>query len=340
MLKDDLFNAIKLQGKSRETAKTYWIWIEKFCRYLKSQNGEWVNPVTVHTKEVTQWLTYLAVECHVSKSTQNTALQALCYLFREVFNNPLDNVAAIRAKRPQHVRDVLDVSEVERLFNELNGVYLLSAKLIYASGFRIGELVNLRIKDISFDRNQIHVRSGKGDKDRYVSFPKCIHEHVASQIDSMRVLHACDLDSNPNGVSLPDCLRKKFRSAPRQFAWYYLFCSDTLSRSDDGVLCRHHRDPDAISREINHAAQRAGIEKRVTSHVLRHCYATHANEMGVGLRELQVLLGHNDISTTEIYVHANKNNVTASQSPIDAMTPKRAVKEACNEQFRLRVFAG
>lgn len=329
-----------MQGKSRKTAETYWHWVESFCRYLKSQSGKWINPKDVHTAEVSAWLTHLAVECRVSKSTQNTALQAVCYLYREVLGNPLQNVAAIRAKRPQHVRDVLDVSEVERLFAELEGVGLLAAQMMYASGLRIGELVALRIKDLSFERCQIHVHAGKGDKDRYISFPACLHERVQKQVESMRVLHGMDGDANPNGVSMPDCLRTKFRSAPRQFAWYYLFCSDSLSRSDEGILCRHHRDPDNISREINQAAQRAGIEKRVTSHVLRHCYATHANEMGLGLRELQVLLGHTDIRTTEIYVHANKNNVTASRSPLDALASRQVVKTACTEPFKLRVFAG
>jgi integron integrase len=256
----------------------------------------------------------------VSKGTQNLALQSVCYLYREIVKQPLEGVNALRSKRPDNVREVVDQSELAAMFRELRGVGLLAAQMMYGCGLRIGELVKIRIKDLSFERCQIHIHSGKGDKSRYVPFPKVLHDTVRTQIESMRVLHADDVRQGLSGVSLPDGYGRKSPSAHLQFAWWYLFASDNYSRCPrSGRMLRHHRDKSHIRRLIKDAVGRAGIDKRITSHCLRHSWATHSNEMGVDIRTLQVLLGHSDIRTTEIYVHANKDKATASRNPLEEM---------------------
>lgn len=340
-LKEQLRRKIKVQGKSRETFKTYWHWCENFIRFSYRRLGDWelAHPEKLCESDVELWLTDLAVNQHVAKNSQNLALQSVCYLYRHVLGRPLVDVSAIRAKRPQQVRDVISIEEVGRLFSELEGASLLVAQIMYASGLRIGKALSLRVKDISFERCQLNVKTAKGDKGRYTSFPEVLHPAVKRQIESMRVLHRMDLEQNPNGVSLPDAFRRKSPRAASEFRWYYLFCSDTLSRDDDGVLCRHHRHSDHIARQIKAAADRAEIDKRVTSHVLRHSYATHAHEMGVPIRTLQVLLGHSSVETTEIYVHADKNLATASKSPIEALAEQLA-NPVARKRPALRVFAG
>jgi site-specific recombinase XerD len=241
-------------------------------------------------------------------------------LYREIIKQPLEGVNALRSKRPETVREVVDQSELIKLFQALRGVELLSAQLMYACGLRIGDAVKIRIKDISFERCQIHIHSGKGDKSRYVGFPKILHESVKQQIESMRVLHADDIRQGLNGVSLPDGFGRKSPKAHTEFAWWYLFASDNYSRCPrSGNLYRHHRDKSHIGRLIKDAVAKAGIDKRITSHCLRHSWATHSNEMGVDIRTIQVLLGHSDIRTTEIYVHANKDRATASKNPMEAL---------------------
>lgn len=322
-LKQKMLHRIRATGRSEATFTTYWHWCNKYIAYLMLNKTAFSTDASSREK-VERWLSSLANSKEwVSKNTQNLALQAVCYMYREVLKQPLEGVNAMRAKRPDNVREVIDQSEIARLFAELRGVELLACQLMYGCGLRIGDVVKIRIKDISFERSQIHIHSGKGDKSRYVAFPECLHDSVSRQIDSMRVLHADDVRQGLSGVSLPDGFGRKCKSAHLDFCWWYLFASDNYSRCPrSGSLLRHHRDKSHLGRAIKNAARRAGLEKRVTSHCLRHSWATHSNEMGVDIRTLQVLLGHTDIRTTEIYVHANKDKATASLNPLQVLTTK------------------
>jgi integron integrase len=320
-LKTQMLNRIQATGRSYETFKSYWYWCDKFLRFVRDMTGAWKHPKECGRDEVESWLSSLANGKEwVSKNTQNLALQSVCYLYREVLKQPLEGVNALRANRPETVREVVDQSELIKLFRALRGVELLSAQLMYGCGLRIGDVVKIRIKDISFERCQIHIHSGKGDKSRYVALPNVLHDSVRKQIESMRVLHADDVRQGLNGVSLPGGFGRKSSGSHLEFAWWYLFASDNYSRCPrSGSLYRHHRDKSHIGRLIKDAVTRAGIDKRITSHCLRHSWATHSNEMGVDIRTIQVLLGHSDIRTTEIYVHANKDRATASKNPLEAL---------------------
>jgi len=316
-LQEQMRQKIKLQGKSIKTYETYWKYCAEFLNFLKGQTGRWVHPSEVGRAEIEQWLTSKAVHQHCSKNTQNTALQAVLYLYREVLGITIENVSAMRSKRPSHTREVMSVEDVAKLFDELRGIDLLAAQLMYGCGLRISDVVGLRLKDVSFDRRQLSLKAGKGDKWRFTCFPEVLHERMSRQIESVRDLWRSDQSQNPNGVALPDNYRKKCPSAATDLRWYWVFPSETLSRGEDGVLCRWHRHEDHIGRQISQAAKRAGIMTRVTSHVLRHSYATHAHEQGVPMRTLMELLGHTDIRTTEIYVHADQHQATAAKSPLE-----------------------
>jgi integron integrase len=334
---------IKMQGLSPKTFETYAQHCEDFFRFLLKRFGEWKHPKDVGRAEIEAWLTHKANVEHCSKNSQNTALQSVLYLYREILGIQIENVSAMRAKRAQHTREVMSVREVEMLFNELAGVDLLAAQLMYGCGLRISDVVGLRLKDISFDRCQLSVKAGKGDKWRFTSFPEVIHDSVRRQIDSVRVLWGRDKEQNPNGVALPDSFRKKSPSSALDLRWYWLFPSDNLSRGEHGILCRWHRDEDNIARQISQASKRAGIMTRVTSHVLRHSYATHAHEQGVPMRTLMELLGHNDIRTTEIYVHADQHQATSAKSPLESLlaNPQLVTEHRKSEEKpTLRIFAG
>lgn len=340
-LRDEMQRKIRLQGKSDETFKTYWHWCERFFRFVRDKEGRWKHPATCGRDDVEAWLSSLANGSEwVSKNTQNVALQSVCYLYRHIIGEPLVGVDAMRAKRPQRTRDVADVSEIAAIFSQLRGPDLLAAKLMYAAGLRVGDVVNLRIKDLSFERCQIHIYSGKGDKDRYTQFPQVLHDGVRTQIESMRVLHSDDLRQGLNGVSLPDGWGRKSPSSRMDFAWWYLFASDRYSRCPrSGNLYRHHRDRSHISRQIATATKRAGIHKRITSHCIRHSYATHSIEQGTDIRALQVLMGHTDIRTTEGYVHCSQDRATASKSPLESLLANPNLAPSLREERpRLRKF--
>jgi integron integrase len=336
-LEKRLREKIRAQGKADSTADAYWHWSNRYLAYCRKCG---IGKETKAEKAVERFLSHLANEEDVSANTQNQAFASLCYLYREVLNRPLVNVAALRAKRPDRVREVLDQSEIIRLFDELSGVALLCARMMYASSFRIGELGKLRVKDISFERKQIVIRGAKGEKDRYVGFPEVLHEAVERQIESMRVLWRHDVAEGLNGVSLPKAFGRKSPKAHLEFRWYYLFCADDYSRDPiTGKLYRHHRDMGNIGRQIKDASNRAEIDKRITSHNLRHSYATHSVEQGVPLHVLQKLMGHTNIETTQTYLHASKDAATAAKSPLETLLANPGQRKPAKDEkpFTLRV---
>ncbi len=344
-LETQLREKIRSQGKADSTADAYWYWVERFLRFAKSKRGEWVQPVDMGKRQVEIFLSSLANDSDVSANTQNQAFSALCYLYRDVLGTPLENVSALRAKRPQTIRDVIDVSEVLRLFDELCGVAKLVAMLMYASSFRIGEVGRLRIKDISFERRQIAIRNSKGEKSRVVGFPECLHPAVQGQIDSMTVLWRHDVAQGLNGVSLPKAFGRKAPNAHKELAWWYLFAADNYSKCPaSGRLLRHHIDMGHIGRQIKAAAIRAEIPKRITSHCLRHSYATHSLENGVPVHVVKTLMGHTSLETTQGYLHVTLDGATAAKSPLENLlsNPQLAIDNRRDDQEppRLRVFAG
>lgn len=342
-LEQRVWEKIRSQGKAKATADAYWHWIRRFLLYARDRRGEWVAPENMGRRQVEIFLSHLANKENVSASTQNQALAALCYLYNVVLEVPLQGVSAMRAKAPQRVRDVLDQSEVVKLLNELEGVAWLAAAMMYGSGFRIGEVGRLRMKDISFERRQIVVRGGKGEKDRVVGFPECLHDAVRNQLELMRIQWERDVQMNRPGVSLPKAFGRKSPGSRLDFAWWYLFAADHYSRDPvSGNMYRHHRSMGHVGRQIKEACRRAGITKRITSHCLRHSFATHSLEENVPIHVLQSLMGHVNIETTETYLHVRKDAASSSKSPLMELmrNPSLAKQHRASKQESLKVYAG
>lgn len=273
-------------------------------------------------EEIEQFLRHWAVDRRCSGTTQNVALQALLFFYKHVIGRQIENVDAIRAKRPQRVPVVLSRSEVAALLGELHGEPRLAADLMYGCGLRIGETCALRVKDIDLDRRQLAVRGGKGNKDRFLPIPEsagaALHKQIRRAADYCRE----DRDRNRAGVSLPNAFARKSPRAALSLAWYYLFCSDHLSRDParpSGPPLRHHVHETGFAKAIRVAALRAKIRKRVTAHCLRHSYATHLLESGTDLRTIQELLGHASITTTQIYTHVELYGHASAASPLDRL---------------------
>ncbi len=319
-LETQLRETIRMQGKADSTADVYYGWVKDFVLFARERRGEWVHPKDLGERHVEVWLKYLAVDRDVSANTQNQAFSAICYLYRHVLKRPLEGVSSFRAKRPDRVRDVLDQSELVQLFGAMIGPSLLAARMMYASSFRIGEIGRIRMKDISFERKQIVIRCGKGEKDRVVGFPAILHESVRRQMESMRVLWKSDNTDGLNGVSLPHAFGSKSPTSHLSFAWWYLFAADQYSKDPvSGQLFRHHQDMGNIARKIKQTAEAIGLPKRITSHCLRHSFATHSIENGVPIHIVQKLMGHANIETTETYLHVSKDGATKAKSPLEAL---------------------
>jgi integron integrase len=299
---------------SVRTERAYAGWIRRFVLANDKR-----HPRELGAQEVEKFLTDLAVRGNVAASTQNQALSALIFLYREVLGVDLpwmENVT--RAKRPQRLPVVLSRAEVERLLTMIDGEVWLMAALLYGSGMRLMECMRLRVKDVDFERRQIIIRDGKGAKDRQVPLPDGVRDRLKMAVERVRILHAQDLADGHGVVWLPGALSRKYPNAEREFAWQYVFPARSLSVDPrSGVTRRHHVDEAILQRAIKSARKRAGIDKPVTPHVLRHSFATHLLEFGADLRTIQALLGHKDVATTQIYTHVLNRGAGGVLSPLD-----------------------
>jgi integron integrase len=312
-LLDQVRDAIRLKHYSIRTEQAYVGWIKRYIYFHGMR-----HPSEMGAPEVEAFLTYLAVKENVAASTQNQALSALLFLYREVLQQDLGPVDALRAKRPKRLPTVLTKDETLRLIGCLSGTHQLMAKLIYGSGLRLMECLRLRVKDLEFDRRAIIVRDGKGAQDRVTVLPDSLIPLLKEHLQRVKALHEQDLAQGYGTVYLPDALALKYPNTDREWGWQYVFPASSLSQDPrSGVTRRHHLHESSLQKAIKEAARLAGIVKPVGPHTLRHCFATHLLESHYDIRTVQELLGHKDVKTTMIYTHVLQRGGLAVRSPLD-----------------------
>ena len=320
-LVERLSEAIRSRHYSRRTEKAYWYWIRCFVLFHGKR-----HPAEMGAAEVSAFLSWLATERNVAAATQNQALSALLFLYKHVLAMDLPWLGdLVRAQRPVRLPTVLSEGEVRRLLACVPERARLMVGLLYGAGLRQIECLSLRVKDIDFAYRQILVRDGKGARDRVTMLPGSLVQPLQEHLGRVRLLHGRDLKDGFGAVRLPYALARKYPRAGRSWVWQYVFPSANRSTDpEDGVTRRHHVHPDTLSRAVSVAAQRAGIEKRVSCHTLRHSFATHLLERGHDIRTVQELLGHSDVSTTMIYTHVMNKGARTVKSPLDRLEEPRA----------------
>ncbi|MBN1831343.1 MAG: integron integrase [Deltaproteobacteria bacterium] len=307
--------ALRLRHRAVRTEEAYLSWLRKYYLFL---NGK--APYSIDSGHVKDFMTYLAVEKNVAESTQNQAFNALLFLYRYVLDKPLDDISsAIRADRPKRLPVVLTKEEVKQLFECMSGTELLMAKVMYGTGLRLGECLQLRVQDLDFGRGVVIVRMGKGKKDRETVFPERLKPVLLEHLKKVRVIHEKDRKNELPGVQLPHALERKHPNAGKEWIWFWVFPADQISMDPmTHVVRRHHCYKGALNKSFRQARERAKIPKRVTAHTLRHSFATHLLENGYDIRTIQDLLGHSDIRTTMIYTHVANMNKLGVKSPLDS----------------------
>lgn len=313
-LLDQVRERMRRLNMARRSEDAYVGWIRRFILAHGKR-----HPRELGAAEIEQFLTRLAVHDHVSAATQNQALSALLFLYRQVLGVELPWLDGIeRAKKPRRLPVVLTREEVQALLGELHGVHWLMGSLPYGSGLRLMECVRLRVKDVDFAPGEILVREGKGGKDRHTMLPKSAAEPLQAQLAEVKRLHERDLSLGLGRVWLPDALARKYRSAAGEWGWQYVFPASVRSVDPrDGTERRHHVDESSLQRAVKAARKRAGIIKPATCHTLRHSFATHLLEAGQDIRTIQELLGHKDVATTQIYTHVLNRGGMGVVSPLD-----------------------
>jgi len=268
---------------------------------------------------VKKYLDYLATAREVAASTQNQALNALVFFYKHALQKPFGEMDSfVRAKRPQRLPDVMTRSEVQSLFEQMEGVSALMAGLMYGGGLRLMECVRLRVKDIDFSRHEIMVCDGKGQKDRVTMLPDRFVVPLKGHLHRMRMIYQNDRDNSVPGVYIWPALARKYPNAASEWIWQYVFPAKRLSVDPrSGIVRRHHINENLVQKAVKEAASRAGIIKKVSCHTLRHSFATHLLEARYDIRTVQELLGHADVSTTMIYTHVLNRPGLSVRSPAD-----------------------
>ncbi|MEW6444483.1 MAG: integron integrase [Pseudomonadota bacterium] len=313
-LLDQVRDRIRTKHYSIRTETQYVHWIRRFILFHGKK-----HPMDMGAPQVEAFLTHLAVDGGVAAATQNQALSALLFLYREVLGVDLpwlDNVT--RAKRPRRLPVVLTRDEVHAVLSRMSGTHGLMARLLYGTGMRLMECVRLRVKDVDFARGEILVRDGKGGKDRVTMLPQSVVLPLQDHLRQRRSLFDDDLRAGKAGVYLPDALARKYPGAPTEWGWQYVFPSGSYSIDPrSGEERRHHLDEKLLQRAMKRAVLAAGIAKPATPHTLRHSFATHLLEGGYDIRTVQELLGHADVGTTMIYTHVLNKGGRGVVSPLD-----------------------
>lgn len=308
--------AIRTRHYSYRTEEAYIGWIRRFILFYHQR-----DPADMGAPEVSRFLTSLAVDRNVAASTQNQALAAVLFLYKDVLGRDpgwVDDV--VRAKRSQRLPVVLSQQEVHAVLSALDGVTWIMGMLLYGAGLRVMECLRLRVKDVDVGRGELRVREGKGDKDRVTMLPSSVIPRFKAHLERVRAQHAADVAAGFGRVMLPHALARKYPHADREWGWQWVFPATTISVDPrTGERRRHHLHETVPQRAIREARRRAGIVRPVGPHTLRHCFATHLLESGYDIRTVQELLGHRDVKTTMIYTHVLNRGGRGVKSPADRL---------------------
>jgi len=314
-LLDQYSEVLRNRHYSLRTEKTYISWVRQFILYHNKR-----HPREMGAPEINEFVTSLANQKTVAASTQNQAISAILFLYRNVLQIPVDEIAIlpIRPTRPKRVPTVLSREEAKQVISKMDRVYKLQTQIMYGSGLRLMEVMRLRVKDLDFANRQIIVRDGKGENDRLTMFPDILLEPLRLHLKQVKAQHELDLAIGYGTVYLPYALERKYPNASREFAWQYVFPAPVLSTDPvSGVKQRHHLNEANLQRAVKQAARSLKMDKPVTPHAFRHSFATHLLQSGYDIRTVQELLGHKDVKTTMIYTHVLNRGGMVVRSPLD-----------------------
>jgi len=315
-LLDQLSAALRVRRYSRRTEATYCQWVKRYIFFHQVR-----HPAEMAEPEINAFLTHLAVKQKVSASTQNQALSALLFLYRHVIGREIGDLGdVIRARKPRRLPVVMTREEVKAVLANLTGDRWLAASLMYGAGLRLMECLRLRAQDLDFTRNEVLVRSGKGDKDRITMLPESLKSPLQEHLNKVQLIHQSDLADGWGRVQMPHALDRKYPNAPFEWRWQWVFPQENRWKNTRaGEEGRHHMHETILQRAIKVSVNKAKIVKRVGCHTFRHSFATHLLEAGYDIRTIQELLGHKNINTTMIYTHVLNKGGHGVRSPVDGL---------------------
>jgi len=307
---------IRRRHYSLRTEEAYVSWIKRFILFHDKR-----HPKDMGKVEIEAFLNDLVLKRGVAAATQAQALNAIVFLYKQVLEIDLGEFDSLRkSSKPKRLPVVLSVAEVGHILALMDGRNALMAKLLYGSGLRLMECVRLRVQDIDFDYGQLHVRNGKGQKDRVTTLPTRLFSAFQEQLEKAHLIHESDLSDDFGDVYLPNALARKYLYAGKEWGWQYVFPASKRSIDPiSGKERRHHIDEKVLQRAVKKAVIASKIPKRASCHTFRHSFATHLLENGYDIRTVQERLGHSDVKTTMIYTHVLNQGGKGVKSPLDLL---------------------
>jgi integron integrase len=307
---------LRVAHYSYRTEQTYIGWIRQFVAF----HG-WLRPSLMEAAHVKAFLKHLAEDRQVAAATQNQALNAVVFLFKNLIKKDIGDFSGFqRARRGFRLPVVASRAEIKAVLERMTGRERFMAVLLYGTGMRINELLRLRVQDVDFDQNRLIVRGGKGDKDRYVPFPAKFRDEMRAWLERRKAQYEADKEKNMHEVEVPGALAIKYPQAPYEWRWQYVFAAEDYSEDPrTGHVRRHHVDEQHLQRAVREAVRDAGLTIRFTPHCFRHSFATHLLESGQDIRTVQQLLGHSQVETTMIYTHVLNKGPLGVVSPVDTL---------------------
>ncbi|HWH71648.1 MAG TPA: tyrosine-type recombinase/integrase [Candidatus Sulfotelmatobacter sp.] len=313
----------QLRGwSSKVKQESYVHWLRHDMGAIQTMPAGWTSE-----KKLERFLTQLAVQRQVAASTQNQAFNAILFFYKEVLGKPLQNVQALRATRPAHLRHAPTVSETRALLLAVRdrGGYPTSlvSHLLYGCGLRVSEPLNLRIKDVNLEQARLVIRGAKGGKDRVVSLPPSLKAEMERQRSRAYSVWQEDR-KNAIPVALPNQLARKYPEYQSAWPWAWLFPAQQPCRHPrTRQIVRYRMHEANVQGAIRAARRKLGI--MVLPHELRHAYATHCLEGGINPRAIQEAMGHSSLETTMGYLHAESLSV---HSPLETLLPGSPAAQA------------
>lgn len=313
---DQLRLFIRSRNMAYATEKTYVGWVLRFIRFHNKRHPREMGP-----KEVESFLNHLSIERRCTKSTQRTALNSLVFLYKQFLKRTdLECMNFVAANKKRRVPVVFSHNEALRVISLIKGPARLMSQLMYGSGFRVSEVINLRVRDIQFELHQINVIAGKGDRDRVTLLPHKLVTHLEEQIHLVKILHNRDLRDGFGHASCSGANSRRFNTASQSLAMQFIFPSaNHMLDPVSGIFLRHHIEKTYLSSRVKAAISKANLNKLASCHTFRHSFATQLLQSGEDIRTVQALLGHADVQTTMIYTHVIDQYSASVISPVDLL---------------------
>jgi len=293
---NDLRTSLKVKNINNVVEKKYVLWINKFSSYL-----EFKSPYKLTKKDLQLFVTHLFNDNTITEAQEKEAMNSVLYLYEKILNNKHINLKSIK---PISLPTVLTKKEIALIIKNAKGDYKIMMSLIYGSGLKLSEALNLKIKDLDIFNGFLFINDKNGKVLRKVPFSKLLKVDLELYLEKVSDIYINDKNNDNTKLSLEE---------------FWLFPSKTLTKNFKTKKShREHIYTTSVQQAFKRSLKLSNIDKKASIQTLRHSYATHLLESGCDIKVIQKLLGHVNLQTTMIYRSLAQKDILKIVSPLDS----------------------